>query len=132
MEAAIGQIKVLTVSKRTKLSDEAGNLLVILEGSSTHDNLRLLEGLDSLPRRNSVSLLVGLGAQKRLLQEGAEEQNDSGADRSNVKINATATGALLISLTMGLITAFGLIMMGQIQTPQAFAKRDLIKGSINK
>eukprot|EP00826_Nyctotherus_ovalis_P051029 TRINITY_DN633_c0_g5_i4.p3 TRINITY_DN633_c0_g5~~TRINITY_DN633_c0_g5_i4.p3 ORF type:complete len:133 (-),score=28.64 TRINITY_DN633_c0_g5_i4:153-551(-) len=132
MEAAIGEIKVLTVSKKMKLSDESGNLLVLLEAPSTRDNLKLLEALDFSPRPNSVSLFVGYGPQSRLLQEGTEEQNDSGADRSNVKINATATGALLISLTMGLIAAFGLIMMGRIQTPQAFAKRDLIKGSINK
>ena len=94
----------------------------------------IIEGIDSRARENSVSILVGyslLSTEGRLLQEDNEEILTEDEPVKNV-VNETATGALIISFVVALIAAFGLIMMGNIQTPISFARRDLVKGSINK
>ena len=108
-----------------------GTVLIFLEGFSLSHNLQLLETLDTKRRDNSVSIFLGYGTDSRLLQEDNNVEEEA-EDEQKAKVYATATGALLISLMTGLLAAFGLIMMARIQTPQTFAKRNLIKGTINK
>ena len=133
--AKLGEVQTFSVKSKTELpnlSATAKVFLVLLDAPKGEDNLDLIEALDGKITKNpvSMSMVVGYGkikAESRNLQE--TNQTTTTKD-SNV--NATATGALMISLLVTLITVFGMVMMANIQTPKSFARRDLIKGRINK
>lgn len=135
IETVAGKPKTFSSKEVTTIPDlrnEPGAVLIFLEETDLKDNLKVLEVLDTQRRGNSISIFIGYGNESRLLQEDTEDDNPVTDEKSNEKVNATAVGALTISLMTGLLAAFGLIMMSKIQTPQAFADKDLIKGSINK
>ena len=54
------------------------------------------------------------------------------ANVTDDKVNATATGGLMASAMVAVIAVLAFVMMSNIQTPTSFARRDLIKGKINK
>ena len=59
-------------------------------------------------------------------------QTANSTNTTDDKVNSTATAGLLISGLVTVIAIFAFVMMANIQTPQSFAKKDLIKGKINK
>ena len=80
---------------------------------------------------NAVSIMLGYNGFKmnaRLL----DDDTDTNDTAQESKVNATATGGLLVAALITGIVVFAMVMMANIQTPQAFARRDLVKGKINK
>lgn len=63
---------------------------------------------------------------KRILASNAT------VNATDPEINSTGVAGLAVGIFISIITALGFIMMGNIQTPKSFAKKDLIKGRINK
>ena len=81
---------------------------------------------------NAINVLVGYEQEygkQRLLVLAEEELM---ASNSNSKVTSTAVGGVAVGFLIVLISIFGFSMMGNIQTPQSFAKKDLMKGKINK
>ncbi len=124
--AQLGKINIVSSGKTASAAEAKANLFLLDSG-----NLEQIEALEGQQGKgNYVSVLIGYGKPKgeaRFLQ--ATNQTVAVTDD---KVNATATGGLLISLMVALIAVFGLVMMAKIQTPKSFARRDLIKGRINK
>ena len=86
---------------------------------------------------NIVNIVLGYNGfrkEGRLLDDS--DTNDTAQDTNDTaqesKVNATATGGLLVAALITGIVVFAMVMMANIQTPQAFARRDLVKGKINK
>ena len=86
--------------------------------------------MDKAANEATISMLIGYNEQQELntrLLDTADPVN-----ATDVLATPTATAALLISTFLTLITIFAMVMMSNIQTPKSFARRDLVKGKINK
>ena len=134
LEAAqVGKVQTVSIQSSSTMPNIVESpkvTLVLLDAAKLEDNLGLMETVESKRGPNAVSVLLGYGKAKpepRLLQEVTNQTTTS-----NDKVNATATGGLMISLLVTLIAVFGLVMMANIQTPKTFVKKNLIKGRINR
>ncbi|MDR3737112.1 MAG: hypothetical protein P4L10_16465 [Acidobacteriaceae bacterium] len=63
----------------------------------------------------------------RLLDDNSTDSTDT-----EQYISSQATGALLVSGMITVLAVLAFVLMGNIQTPKTFARRDLVKGKINK
>ena len=105
-----------------------------------NNNVGMIKALEVARTEKGVAVIVGKGhkanmsigydraqATTRLLAEDSTTTTTQDA-----KISATGLAGILVSVMVALITIFALVMMADIQTPKSFAKRDLIKGKVNK
>lgn len=113
----------------TKELEEGDSLLALIDTSSVDDNMGMIEIIEkSFKKNKGVSMLLGYGSQRnsaRLLQANA-------TNVTAAEINSTGIGGLATGIFACLIAVFGFVMMGNIQTPKSFAKKDLVKGRINR